>query len=165
MKRGKAAVLSVATMVSFALPLAAAAEPTSEESKSKELTPAEALDKLEKRDLNRQRADELGRLQGAAYKTGIGQTAEWKAAHSEAEVQEAQQTIFGIPPLPEPDMKPMSNEAEIYRKMGGSAYKTGLRERAQEEVPAAEVEAAPSVPADRPWGWDKPIGPWLSGGK
>jgi hypothetical protein len=98
-----------------------------------------------------QRADELSRLGGSAYKTGIVQRAEADASRYTAMAD----AMESPPPVTvtSPEAEHYAKLAEDYKLLGGVGYKTGIVQRAEADQRKAEAKAVKeaSVPWVDPW--------------
>jgi len=106
-------------------------------------------------DAARQRANDLAKAGGWAYKTGLVQQAQRDAARYQAEADEANAEVHSCPAVsqsPSPALLAALGRLEELRQAGGWAYKTGAVARAEREVQSLtaggeETESAPMTPA------------------
>jgi hypothetical protein len=83
-------------------------------------------------------------LGGAGYKSAFLRGAEAEAAHFEAEAAR----LSGIPAVRTPEAARAWALVELYRNMGGAAYKAGLVQRAEEEARRFEPAIAATPVAE-----------------
>jgi hypothetical protein len=104
-----------------------------------------------KADAARQRAAELARAGGWAYKTGLVQQAQRDAVRYQEEADRAVAEAQSCPPpaTPSPAQAAAVARLEELRQAGGWAYKTGAVAQAEREVQAlaAANEAEPVAPS------------------
>jgi len=105
-------------------------------------------------DAARQRANDLAKAGGWAYKTGQVQQAQRDAARYQAEADEAFAEVHSCPAVsqsPSPALVAALARLEELRREGGWAYKTGAVARAEREVQSLtggeEAESVPMSPA------------------
>ena len=100
-------------------------------------------------DVARQRAAELARAGGWAYKTGLYAQAQRDADRYQAEADRAFAEAQACPPVypPSPEQAAVLARLEQLRQAGGWAYKTGAVARAEREVRVltATAEAEPTA--------------------
>ena len=110
--------------------------------------PAQAAAVQQQANVARQRATELARAGGWAYKTGLVGRAQHDAARYQQEADRAVAAARGCPALATPTVAQEGALARLdgLRHAGGWAYKTGAVARAEREVEAqATVEEAERV--------------------
>ena len=97
---------------------------------------ARAATAQEQADAARQRAAELAKAGGWAYKTGLVQQAERDAARDQAEADRASAEAQSCRPAaaPSPEQAAALARLEELRQAGAWAYKTGAVARAEREV-------------------------------
>jgi hypothetical protein len=98
-------------------------------------------------DAARQRATELARAGGWAYKTGLVERAQRDAARYQAAADESFAEAHACPPPPAPlpaQAAALSRLAEL-RQAGGWAYKTGAFARAEREVQSLAAPQSTSI--------------------
>jgi hypothetical protein len=112
---------------------------------------ARAAEAQQQADAARQRATELARAGGWAYKTGLVERAQRDVARYQAEANQALAEAQPCPPpaTPSPVQAAALARLEELRQAGGWAYKTGAVARAESDLQskAAGDEAEPVVPS------------------
>jgi hypothetical protein len=103
-------------------------------------------------DAARQRATELARAGGWAYKTGLVDRTQREAARYQEEADRAVAEAQSCPPAetPSPAQAAALARLEELRQAGGWAYKTGAVARAEREVQASATSVEPEPVAPSP---------------
>lgn len=129
--------ITIIAGVMLGLPAAGKAEESGQGAAS-----ARAATAQQQADAARQRAADLARAGGWAYKTGQVQEAEREAARYQGQADEANAEALSCPRSPAPSPALMAARARLdeLRQSGGWAYKTGAVGRAEREVQSLSGE-------------------------